>query len=201
MAPARPTARLAACIALGLACTTLALAPLPARAVPRHYLLKPEASRVGFSVDFGPDRITGEMPVAGAQVELDFERLANCHVAVTLDAARAEASFPFAAQAMKGPLVLDTAQFPEIRFVSTAVRPVGDGAEIDGDLTIRGVTRPVVLAAELYRQKGTQPGELDHLQIHLTGAVARSAFGAGGWADAVGDTVRLDILADIDRAG
>jgi polyisoprenoid-binding protein YceI len=36
----------------------------------------------------------------------------------------------------------------QIKFVSTAVRPAGDDYEVDGDLTIKGVTRPVTLAVE-----------------------------------------------------
>jgi polyisoprenoid-binding protein YceI len=36
----------------------------------------------------------------------------------------------------------------QIKFVSTAVRPAGADYEVDGDLTIKGVTRPVTLAVE-----------------------------------------------------
>jgi polyisoprenoid-binding protein YceI len=69
-----------------------------------------------------------------------------------------------------------------------------------GNLTIRGVTRPVRLAAQLYRQKGTAEGDRSRLSIRLTGSVSRAAFGATGWADLVGDTVAIDILARIARA-
>ena len=50
----------------------------------------------------------------------------------------------------EGPQSLDVAQFPEMRFVSTAVK-VKDGnrATIDGMLTLMGVTKPVVIDAEL----------------------------------------------------
>lgn len=43
----------------------------------------------------------------------------------------------------------DAAQFPTIEFVSTAVAPSGDGYDITGDLTMHGVTLPVVLKTEL----------------------------------------------------
>ena len=78
-----------------------------------------------------------------------------------------------------------------IRFDSTAVRARGDGAEIAGNVTIRGVTRPVTLAAMIYRPQGSEPGARDRLSILLTGSVSRSAFGAAGWAGTVGDEVRL----------
>ena len=57
----------------------------------------------------------------------------------------------------------------------------------------------MTLAASIYRQQGSADGDLSHLTIRLTGAVQRSAFGATGWNDMVGDEVRLDILARIAR--
>lgn len=170
-----------------------------AHAAPAHYVLDAARSSVRFETDFGPDRISGGMPVSAADLTLDFANVTNCRVAVRIDASRAEASFPFAAQALKGPKVLDAASHPEILFESTAVRRNGDGARVAGNLTIRGVTRPVTLDATIYRQTGTVAGDLAHLTIHLTGRVHRSDFGATGWADMVSDEVRLDILARIDR--
>jgi polyisoprenoid-binding protein YceI len=171
----------------------------PGAAAPADYVLEPETSSVRFETDFGKDRITGKMPITRADLTLDFDKVANCKVAVTLDASGAQASFPFAAQAMKGPKVLDTAAHPEIVFESTSVKAAGAGAKVTGVVTIRGVTQPMVLDAQLYRQKGTEAGDLSHLSVHLTGAVLRSAFGANGWSDMVGDEVRLDIVARIAR--
>ncbi len=171
----------------------------PALAAPADYALEAEASSVSFETDFGPDRITGQMPVSRADLTLDFQNVTNSKVAVTLDVSNARASFVFAAQAMKGPKVLDARNFPEITFASTSVRAAGDGATVEGNVTIRGVTRPMTLAAAIYRQQGTVAGDLRHLTVRLTGAVKRSAFGATGWNDMVGDEVRLDILARIER--
>jgi polyisoprenoid-binding protein YceI len=96
--------------------------------------------------------------------------------------------------------VLDSATWPEITFSSNAVRHDGDGAKVTGDLTIRGVTRPVTLAAAIYRQQGTAEGDLTQLTVRLTGTVNRSDYGATGWSDMVGDQVRIDILARIRQA-
>ena len=183
-------------LALVLATFTLGSA---ASAAPRDYVLQPEASTVGFETDFGPDKITGRMPVIRAEIRLDFQNLAASTIAVTLDVAGAQASFPFAAQALRGPKVLDAQDFPTITFQSTAVRATGTEAEVTGNITIRGVTRPATLHAALYRQQGTAPGALDLLTIRLTGAVQRRDFGATGWNDMVGDQVRLDIIAQITR--
>ncbi len=171
----------------------------PAEAATATYAIEAEKSTVGFETDFGPDIISGKMPVTRADLALDFANVANCTVQVTLDISRATASFPFATQALKGPKVLDARAFPEITFVSTRVRAKDAGAEVDGHLTIRGVTKPVTLEAHIYRQDGFVEGDLSHLSILLTGSVLRSDFGATGWADMVGDQVRLRILARISQ--
>ena len=139
------------------------------------------------------------MPVTQADLVLDFANVAKSSVKVSLDISSATASIPFASQALKGPKVLDAKTFPSITFVSTSVRAKGDGAEVTGALTIRGVTRTAVLQAQIYRQDGFREGDYSHLSILLTGAVQRSDFGATGWADMVGDQVRLRILARIAR--
>jgi polyisoprenoid-binding protein YceI len=47
-------------------------------------------------------------------------------------------------QTMQGPQVLDSVQYPEIRFRSTRVQPAGNGRwTIDGDLSLHGQTHPV----------------------------------------------------------
>jgi polyisoprenoid-binding protein YceI len=168
-------------------------------AAPADYALEPEASTVGFETDFGDQDITGRFPITQANLTLDFDRAANSTIDVILDVSRATASFPFAAEALKGGNVLDARNHPTIRFISTRIRADGDGATVQGDLTIRGVTKPVTLAAQIFRQQGYAEGDLSHLTVQLRGAVQRSAFGATGFADLVGDEVRLDIRARIAR--
>lgn len=185
---------------LALLALLLALAlATPSRAAPVAYDLQPDASTVSFETDFGAQKISGDIPLEAADLLLDFDRLANCRIAVVLNAARAGASFPFAAEAMKGPSVLATGAHPKIRFASTAIRAAGEGAKVQGNLTIRGVTRPVTLDAMIWRQKGSEKGDLSRLTIRLTGTVNRSDFGATGWADMVSDRVRITITARIAR--
>jgi polyisoprenoid-binding protein YceI len=60
-------------------------------------------------------------------------------------------------ETMLGPKVLDTAQFPEIHFHSTAVDPAGDGRwTVTGDLALHGKTHPVKL--EVRVQNGHYQG-------------------------------------------
>lgn len=177
------------------------LPALPAPAATVAYHLDPAASTVAFETDFGPDLITGSIPLEKADLRLDFDNLANCTVEVALDVTGAKASFPFAAQALKGPKVLDAKDFPRMTFESTSVKRAGEAADITGNITIRGVTRTVTLRAQIFRPQGSAATELDHLTVKLSGQVNRSDFGATGWSDMVGDQVRIIITARIDATG
>jgi len=127
--------------------------------------------------------------------------VSNSRVNVQLNLAGAQAGFPFASQALKAKNMLWASRFPTISFESTRVTAAGNGARIEGNLTMRGVTRPVVLNASLFRKQGTQSGERNELAIRMTGSVSRAAFGADAWANEVGDEVQLDILALVQRQG
>ncbi len=186
--------RLALVLALGAA-----IGPASALAAPKAYSLQPDGTIVGFSTDFGQDKITGHIPITSADLKLDFDQPGQSTIDVTLNVSDANASFPFAAQALKGPKVLAAKDYPEITFTSTTIRAEGDGARVDGIITIRGVARPIAMFAQFWQQKGQAKGDLALLTIHLTGALMRSDFGATGWNDMVGDEVRLDILAKIAR--
>lgn len=178
----------------------LVLAATPLAAAPVDYRLDAAASRVQYRVPFGTDEIFGTMPVESAVIALDFETASRSSVAVTLRADAATASFPFAAQALKGPRVLDAGAFPRITFATTGFRAEGNEAEVAGDITIRGITRPITLRGGLFREEGRAPGDRSELLVRLTGFVNRSEFGADGWSDMVGDRVDIEILARILRA-
>ena len=172
-----------------------------ALAEPVKYVLDAANSVVSYEVGFGQDKITGRMPIKSADVTLDFQRNANSNVAVVLNAAGASSSFPFAEQALKGPKVLATGQFPDLVFRSSAFRIGTTTAEVDGQVTIRGVTRPIRLSAQVFRQQGTDPGDLSKMSVHISGAVNRSDFGATGWSDMVSDRVVIQIVARLNGAG
>lgn len=172
-------------------------------AKPANYLLQADRSAVAFETDYGGAglKITGKMPVAKADLSLDFAHIAASAVTVEVNAAGATTSNPLATEAMTGVKVLDTHSFPTIHFQSTTIRATKSGADVSGNITIHGVTKPITMTAQFYRQQGTQAGDMRNLSILLTGAISRAAFGAGGFPDLVGDQVRLKILARIALDG
>lgn len=196
-----PPAQFAATLAAVTTALFVTLSGPAAKAGVVAYALDPAASTVAFETDFGPDLITGAIPLERADLRLDFDNVANCTVQVTLDVTGATASFPFAAQALKGPKVLAAKDYPRMTFTSTSVRRAGEAADVSGTLTIRGVSKPVTLAARIFRPKGSAANDFSRLTVTLTGRINRSDFGATGWSDLVGDEVRILITARIDAPG
>jgi len=143
--------------------------------------------------------------VAAAARRVDPRNLAASAADGRADRPRARTGVVLATEALKSASVLDVAQFPEARFVSTAVRlsssgRLSDGAVLEGRLTLRGITQPVRFDADLFRAPGTAPDDLRRLSVRLRGAVRRSAFGATGYASLVADEVGIDITAEIEAA-
>ncbi|MEM7074259.1 MAG: YceI family protein [Pseudomonadota bacterium] len=168
-------------------------------AAPETYKLNPAQSVVAFTYTYQGTPNQGRMPVKAARMLLDLDNVPGSQVDVTLDARGAQAGFFFATQTMKGPSVLYTDRFPEISFRSTRITGDLRGAVVQGDLTIRDVTRPVTLRAGLYRQEGTALGDRSRLIVQLTGTVSRAAFGAGGFPGFVDDAIALNIIARIEK--
>ncbi|WP_348540028.1 YceI family protein [Shimia sp. R11_0] len=170
-----------------------------ALAAPERYVLDKENSVVGFTYYLSDAGTEGVMPVASADLLLDLQDVRRSKIDVTLSPAQAKAGFIFATEALKGARVLDVSNHPTIRFVAREISGTIHGAQVTGDLTIRGVTRPVTLAAQLFRQRGTEAGDLNNLSILLTGQLDRRVFGAVGYPDLVGPNIDLRILARVTK--
>jgi polyisoprenoid-binding protein YceI len=123
-------------------------------------------------------------------------------VAVTIDASSIDTGVADRDGHLKSPDFFDVAQYPELRFVGKRVQPRSD-AEIDvvGDLTLKGVTREVVLRVEQHGQTKDPWGNV-RAAFTATTSIDRKDFGltynqvleTGGVM--VGD--RVDIEADIE---
>jgi polyisoprenoid-binding protein YceI len=97
-----------------------------------------------------------------------------------------------------GPEFFDAERHPEITFRSTAVRLADDdGADVDGELTIRGITRPVTARGQYAPPRPSSFGEIAGLQLRTT--LDRREFGFNwqmelpGGGNAVGWDVQVDI--------
>jgi polyisoprenoid-binding protein YceI len=93
----------------------------------------------------------------------------------------------------------DTAHFRNATFVSTSIAKSGDHLTINGNLTLHGVTRPVVLQAEGPTGPITGMDHKPHAGFTATTTIKRTDFGIGSNFPAamVGDDVKLDIDLEI----
>lgn len=79
----------------------------------------------------------------------DEKNPATSKVSVNIKTASIDSNHAERDKHLRGEDFLEVDQYPEARFVSTAFKENGDGtATLEGDLTLRGVTRPVSIAVE-----------------------------------------------------
>ena len=174
----------------------------PIAAQEQAYELFSRGSKVSFIFTTSGTRQTGTVPVQTAEIAVNTANLAKSKATVTADIRNVSSGLVFITQAIKSPDLLDAERHPIVRFQSKRIKlgargRISEGAEIDGDLTLRGVTRPITLQATLSRSAGTPPDDLSVLYIQLTGHLSRQAFGASGYAGLADDRVDLDIRAEI----
>ena len=176
--------------------------PTVALAAPLAYQLNAGRSNVGFGVSLGNDTLTGSMPVRSADLSLDFNDITKSRVNVTLNAAGTKMGVFFATDAILSPDLLDVSRHPTIQFRSTSVRQGATPSEavVTGNLTVRGVTRPVTLRTQLTQDRSTVGQSNPELTLILRGALNREDFDMSAYKGLVGPTVQLDIRASITRA-
>ena len=98
---------------------------------------------------------------------------------------------------IQGEDFLDTAKYPTATFKSTKVVFDGDKpASIEGNLTLKGVTRPVTLTVTSFQAMPHPMLKKDAIGANATVTVKRSDFNAGKYAPYVGDDVRIDIAVE-----
>ena len=137
----------------------------------------------------------------------DEANVANSTVAVEIVAASIDTRDEKRDGHLRSADFFDSETFPTIGFSSTRVESTGgDGFKVYGDLTIRGVTRPSVLDAELTGQ-GRNPWGQDVIGFSATTKFKRSDFGLE-WNAAletggvlVGDEVKIVIEIEASRQG
>ncbi len=95
---------------------------------------------------------------------------------------------------IQGADFLDTAKYPTATFKSTKVVFEGDKpATIEGNLTIKGVTKPVTLTVTHFNNMVHPMMKKDAIGANATTMVKRTEFNAGKYAPLVGDDVAITI--------
>ena len=95
-----------------------------------------------------------------------------------------------------------TGDAPLVTFKSTSVEADGDDeARVTGDLTLNGITKPVVLEVE-FNGAGTDPlTQLPTIGFSIETELKRSDFNLGAFAPAVDDDIEIDIEVEAKKQG
>lgn len=131
------------------------------------------ASSIRFSSSFNGDAFSGGFSRWDADIHFDPANLAGSAVSVTIDAASATTGDADRDQALPTPKFLSVAKFPRAAFTARTFKALGGGRYLaTGQLSLRGVTRPLALPFSL-----TIAGDRARMNAGL--ALDRLAFGVG----------------------
>ena len=115
-------------------------------------------------------------------------------VDVVIDAKSVNTGFPLFNEHIQGEDYFDTAKYPTITFKSKNLKFDGDKlASVAGDLTIKGVTKPVTLTVTSFHCMPHPMLKKDACGANTTAKVKRSEFNMGKNVPYVSDEVTLTI--------
>ncbi len=118
-------------------------------------------------------------------------------VDIEIDAKSVDTGSTLFNQHIQGEDFLDTAKYPKAMFKSTNVVFEGDKpTKIEGNLTIKGVTKPVILTVTSFQAMPHPMQKKDAIGANAYTTIKRSEFNAGKYAPNVGDEVRIDIAIE-----
>ncbi len=162
------------------------------------YVIDPSHTQVQFSVDrFGFNQTLGVFTAVAGEFNLDTAAPEHSTVHAAIQIASLDSNNPAREKAVLSPAWLDAAKYPEMTFVSTAVKVTSaKTAEVTGDLTLHGVTRPVTLMVQL-NKIGTYPvTNATAAGFSATAMIKRSDFGIKIVPQFIGDdvTIRIEVL-------
>lgn len=187
---------------IAIAAGILAFASSMATAQASTWVSDPAHSEVDFTIThLAISNVHGRFGKVAAKLVYDQADVSKSTVTATIDVGTIDTSEEARNNHLKTPDFFDVAKFPTATFTSTSVAKGGKGLVVNGNLTLHGVTQPVVLTVE--GPTGPIQG-MDHKQhagFSATTTISRSAFGIGAKfpGAAIGDEVKLTIDLDVAK--
>jgi len=192
-------------IALVLTGVVVAVAvamPSANAADPETYSLDPVHTRVMFAVSHaGFSNALGTVSGSTGTLVFDRDNWCSARLDVTVPMARIDLGDARWNAATLATNLLDGARYPQARFVSDTVEPAGaDRAKVCGQLTLRGVSRPLCMEVVLNALKRHPlPPFRRTAGFSATATLSRSDYGITAWKSVIGDAVELRIEAEAVR--
>jgi len=172
----------------------LAMGLMGAAPAPQSYRLDEARSSVAARVAFfGLASKTAHFPRPSGRAELSPDRPDMIGLVVDIDARALTAPDPVTLSRLRGPAFFDVEHHPRVRFAGSRMAMTSPvTATIAGELTAKGVTRPVTLQVTFAQPPGKAgPQDPIHLTAHAT--INRRDFGMTAWPLIVGRMVKITI--------
>ncbi len=183
--------RIAAVLTLAAAFAT------PVFAAPETYALDETHSYPRFSYShFGYTTQLSRFNKTSGKIVLD-KAAKTASVDIVIDTTSVDSGYPVFNGHLQGEDFFDTAKYPTATFKSTKVVFDGDKpASVEGNLTIKGITKPVTLTVTSFQAMPHPMMKKDALGANAFTVIKRSEFNAGKYAPYVGYYVRIDIAVE-----
>jgi polyisoprenoid-binding protein YceI len=159
-------------------------------------------SEVDFSIKhLGVSNVHGRFGHVDATIVLDEKDITKSTVTANIDVTGVDTGESPRDNHLKTDAFFDVAKYTTATFVSTSVSKTSGGLSVTGNLTLHGVTKPVVLDVEGPTAAVTGMDKKSHVGFSATTTIHRLDFGIGSNfpAAVVGDDVKLTIELDVAK--
>ncbi|GAA5562769.1 polyisoprenoid-binding protein [Acinetobacter seifertii] len=186
-------------LSFGLA---VALASTVTLAAPVDYKIDPTHTATVFSWNhFGFSTPSANFSDIQGVIKVDNAKPANSSVDVTIPLSSVNTNVPALDKEFQQEAWFNAAKYPNITFKSTKVETKDKKHfKITGDLTVKGVTKPVVLDAVLNKQGEHPMAKVPAIGFNATTSFNRSEFGLGSYVPNVGDKITVNITTEATAA-
>jgi len=162
------------------------------------YTIEPTHTSVDLHyIHLGYSRMTIRFMSVSGTIDLDENKISQSKVNIEIDTTKVNSGVAAFDEHLKAEKFFDTTAHPKAQFQSTKITQTSDTtADIDGNLTIKGITKPVVLKAKL-NKKGLHPmAKTMAVGFSATTQIKRSDFGMSSAVPYVSDQV--DIVIEVE---
>ncbi|AJB48483.1 MULTISPECIES: YceI family protein [Acinetobacter calcoaceticus/baumannii complex] len=179
-----------------------ALASTVTLAAPVDYKIDPTHTATVFSWNhFGFSTPSANFSDIQGVIKVDNAKPANSSVNVTIPLSSVNTNVPALDKEFQQEAWFNAAKYPNITFKSTKVETKDKKHfKITGDLTVKGVTKPVVLDAVLNKQGEHPMAKVPAIGFNATTSFNRSDFGLGNYVPNVGDKITVNITTEATAA-
>ena len=182
-------------LSLGLIAATMTTIAI---ASPVAYQIDPTHTATVFSWNhFGFSTPSANFRDIQGTINVDEAKPANSSVNVTIPLSSLNTNVQALDEHLKTANFFDAEKYPTITFKSTKVETKDKKKfKITGNLTIKGVTKPVVLDAVLNKKAVHPMSKAETIGFNATTSFDRSVFGVGAYVPNVGDKIKVKITTE-----